>query len=305
MHGGKRPVQAAIEGSAGARRPDHRDDDHACCGLHAVGIQGGLTGALFREFAFTLAAAVIVSGIVALTLSPMMGAKLLRAGDSERGFAGWINRRFDRIRTRYMRMLSRTLAYRPVVLVVWLVVTSLTVPFYLFSQQELAPAEDQGVVFGIVQGAANSAIDQTRLFTQQVYDVYRSIPEAASIFQITSPTGGFGGMVTKPWSERTKTTQRLLMESMGPLSSIPGIPRHPADAAGAAGRWRFPVDVVIASLPRPEQLNAFAGQLVKKAFASGMFIFADADLKFDQPQTESCSIATSCGRRGRSEPGRP
>ena len=286
LHGGKRPVQAAIEAARELVGPIVAMTITLAAVYTPVGIQGGLTGALFREFAFTLAAAVIVSGIVALTLSPMMGAKLLRAGDSERGFAGWINRRFDGIRTRYMRMLSRTLAYRPVVLVVWLVVTLLTVPFYLFSQQELAPAEDQGVVFGIVQGAANSTIDQTRLFTQQVYDVYRSIPEAASIFQITSPTGGFGGMVTKPWSERTKTAQQLLMESMGPLSGIPGIRVIPLTPPALPGGGDFPVDLVIASAAEPEQLNAFAEQLVKKAFASGMFIFADADLKFDQPQTE-------------------
>ena len=78
-----------------------------------VGIQGGLTGALFREFAFTLAGAVIVSGVVALTLSPMMGSKLLRAGDTERGFAGWINRRFEGVRHIYTRMLTSTLRYRP------------------------------------------------------------------------------------------------------------------------------------------------------------------------------------------------
>src|SRR5688500_18747225 len=116
-----------------------------------VGIQGGLIGALFREFAFTLAGAVIVSGLVALTLSPMMGAKLLRAGDTERGFAGWINRRFDSVRRVYSRALASTLRYRPVVLVLWAIVAALTVPFYLFSQRELAPAEDQGVVFSILQ----------------------------------------------------------------------------------------------------------------------------------------------------------
>src|SRR6185436_2814256 len=188
-----------------------------------IGIQGGLTGTLFREFAFTLASAVIVSGVVALTLSPMMGSKLLRAGDSERGFSGWINRRFDRVRSLYTRTLTGTLRYRPVVLVLWAIVALLIVPFYMFSQQELAPAEDQGVVFGVVQASANSTIDQTTLFSKQIYDVYHSFPEAASIFQITSPSGGFGGMVTKPWSERTKTAQQLLMESMGPLSRIPGV----------------------------------------------------------------------------------
>lgn len=251
-----------------------------------VGIQGGLTGALFREFAFTLAGAVIVSGVVALTLSPMMGAKLLRAGDTERGFAGWINRRFEGVRRRYMRTLSGTLRYRPVVIVLWVIVAALTVPFYMFSQRELAPTEDQGVVFGIVQAAANSTIDQTKLFAAEIYKVYRSFPEAASIFQITSPTGGFGGMVTKPWSERTKTTDQLLVESMGPLSQIPGIRAIPRTPAPLPGGGDFPVDLVIASAAEPQRLHELSGRLVQKAFASGLFIFADADLKFDQPQAE-------------------
>src|SRR6185437_7549776 len=159
-------------------------------------------------------------------------------------------------------------------------------PFYMFSQRELAPAEDQGVVFGVIQAAANSTIDQTKLFTGQVYDVYHAMPEAASIFQITSPSGGFGGMVTKPWSERTKTTQQLLLESMGPLSKIPGIRAIPRTPAPLPGGGDFPVDLVIATPGEPQQLVSLAGQLVQKAFASGMFIFADADLKFDQPQTE-------------------
>src|SRR3989449_3585826 len=102
-----------------------------------VAIQGGLTGSLFREFGFTLAGAVIVSGIVALTLSPMMGSKLLRAGDTERGFAGWINKRFDGVRRAYERFLSGTLAFRPVVLFVWAVAVGLVFPFYMFSQREL------------------------------------------------------------------------------------------------------------------------------------------------------------------------
>jgi multidrug efflux pump len=251
-----------------------------------VGIQGGLTGALFREFAFTLAGAVIVSGVVALTLSPMMGATLLRSGQSERGFAGWINRRFEGVRHIYIATLGATLRYRPVVIVLWIIVAGLTVPFYIFSQRELAPNEDQGVVFAYVQASANSTIDQTRLFTQQIHDVYRSFPETASIFQLTFPNAGFGGMVTKPWSERTKTTQQLLLESMVPLSKIPGIRAIPRTPAPLPGGGDFPVDLVIATPGEPQQLVSLGGQLVQKAFASGMFIFADADLKFDQPQTE-------------------
>src|SRR5688500_3251782 len=286
LHAGKRPHRAAIEAARELVGPIIAMTITLAAVYAPIGIQGGLTGALFREFAFTLAGAVIVSGVVALTLSPMMGSKLLRANDTERGFAGWINRRFDRVRNGYTGMLAGTLRYRPVVLVLWAIVAALTVPFYMFSQRELAPAEDQGVVFSVVQAAPNSTIDQTRLYATQIHDVYKSFPETASIFQLMFPTGGFGGMVTKPWSERTKTTQQLLMESMGPLSQIPGVRVIPLTPPPLPGGGNFPVDFVISSAAEPQQLIEFAGQLVQKAFASGLFIFADADLKFDQPQAE-------------------
>ena len=286
MHDGRRAFDAALLAARELVGPIIAMTITLAAVYAPVGLQGGLTGTLFREFAFTLAAAVIVSGVVALTLSPMMGSKLLRAGDTSRGFAGWINRRFDGIRTRYTRVLAGTLQYRPVVVVLWAIVTLLIVPFYMFSQRELAPAEDQGVVFGIVQASANSTVEQTTLFTEQIHDVYRSFPETASVFQITFPTGGFGGMVTKPWSERDKTAQQLLMESMGPLSGIAGVRVIPLTPPALPGGGDFPVDLVIASAAEPEQLLDLANQLVQKAFASGMFIFADADLKFDQPQAE-------------------
>ncbi|MGH9349799.1 MAG: efflux RND transporter permease subunit [Vicinamibacterales bacterium] len=286
LHEGKPPHRAAMDAARELIGPIVAMTITLAAVYTPVGIQGGLTGALFREFAFTLAGAVIVSGVVALTLSPMMGAKLLRAGDTQRGFAGWINRRFDGVRRVYTRSLASTLRYRPVVLALWAIVALLTVPFYLFSQQELAPAEDQGVVFGIVQASANSTIDQTTLYTQQIHDVYRAMPETESIFQITFPTGGFGGMVAKPWSERSKTAQQLLMETMGPLSQIAGIRVIPLTPAPLPGGGDFPVDLVIASAAEPQQLGEIAKQLVQKAFASGLFIFADADLKWDQPQAE-------------------
>src|SRR5712691_5929462 len=286
LHLGKTPTEAALQGARELVGPIVAMTITLAAVYTPVGIQGGLTGALFREFAFTLAGAVIVSGVVALTLSPMMGARLLRAGDTERGFAGWINRRFEAVRERYIQALAATLRYRPVVLVLWLIVAALIVPFYMFSQRELAPAEDQGVVFSIVQAAPNSTIDQTRLFTAQIDEVYRSFRETGSTFQLTFPTGGFGGMVTRPWSERTKTAQQLLMEAMGPLSKIPGVRAIPLTPPPLPGGGDFPVDFVIASAAEPRQLGDLAGQLVQKAFASGLFIFADADLKFDQPQAE-------------------
>jgi multidrug efflux pump len=283
---GKTPYHAAIDAARELVGPIISMTITLAAVYAPIGIQGGLTGALFREFAFTLAGAVIVSGIVALTLSPMMGSKLLRAGDTERGFAGWVNRRFDSVRRAYERGLTGTLRYRPVVLTLWAIVAVLMIPFYMFSQRELAPAEDQGVVFGVIQASPNSTIDQTKLYTNQVYDVYKSFPENQSVFQITSPTGGFGGMVTKPWSERKKTTQQLLIESTGPLSKIAGIRVIPLTPPPLPGGGDFPVDFVVASPAEPQQLVAFAKQLVAKAYASGLFIYADSDLKYDQPQTE-------------------
>jgi multidrug efflux pump len=251
-----------------------------------VALQGGLTGTLFREFALTLAGAVVVSGVVALTLSPMMGSKLLRAGDSHRGFAGMINRHFDVVRSKYAKILEGTLAYRPVVLTFWVLFTALAVPFYMFSMNELAPVEDQGVVFGIVQAAPNATLDQTTLYTEKVDEIFRSFPETGNTFQIVSPVGGFGGMTLKPWSEREKTAAQLQVEAAGAISKIPGVRVIPLTPPALPGGGDFPVDFVIASTAEPERLAEFAGALVGKAFASGMFYFADADLKFDQPQAE-------------------
>jgi multidrug efflux pump len=286
LHAGKRPHRAALDAARELVGPIISMTITLAAVYAPIGIQGGLTGALFREFAFTLAGAVIVSGVVALTLSPMMGARLLRAGDTERGFAGWINRRFDSLRHAYMGAVSRSLMYRPVVLTVWAIVALLIVPFYMFSMRELAPAEDQGVVFSIVQAAPNSTIEQTKLFSHQINEVYRSFPEAAGTFELTYPTSGFGGMVTKPWSDRTKTAQQLQMEAAGPLAKIPGVRAFPLTPPPLPGGGDFPVDLVIASAAEPRQLGDIAKQLVQKAFASGLFIFADADLKFDQPQVE-------------------
>ena len=283
---GKSPFQAAKDAARELVGPIIAMTITLAAVYAPIGIQGGLTGALFREFAFTLAGAVVVSGVVALTLSPMMGSKLLRAGDTDKGLPGIINRRFDSFRNLYIRLLSGTLHYRPVVLTLWAIVAVLMIPFYMFSQRELAPAEDQGVVFGVIQSSANSTLDQTDLFTDEVYKVYKSFPESGSIFQITNPGGGFGGMVTKPWSQRTKTAQQLLVESTGPLSKIAGVRVIPLTPSPLPGGGNFPVDFVIASAAEPQQVSQLAEQITQKAMASGMFIFADTDVKFDQPQTE-------------------
>jgi multidrug efflux pump len=286
LHAGEAPLQAALRGARELVGPIIAMTITLAAVYAPVAIQGGLTGALFREFALTLAGAVVVSGVVALTLSPMMGSKLLRAGDSRRGFAGFINARFEGVRRLYTRLLSATLAARPAVLLLWVIVVALIVPFYLVSQRELAPAEDQGVVFGIVQASPNSTLDQTRLFAAKIEQTYGSFPETANTFQIMGPTGGFGGMVTKPWSERNKTTEQLRLEAGTALAKIPGVRTISLTPPPLPGGGDFPVDFVVASTAEPAQVVELANQLVQKAFASGRFIFADADVKFDQPQVE-------------------
>src|SRR5438270_7402674 len=180
LHMGKSPFRAAIDAARELIGPIVAMTITLAAVYAPVAIQGGLTGALFREFALTLAGAVIVSGFVALTLSPMMSSKLLRQGDTEKGFAGIVNRQFEHVRGLYTRLLAGTLHFRPVVLTLWIIVALLMIPFYMFSQKELAPAEDQGVVFSIIQSSANSTLDQTNLFTKEVYDVFHSIPASSA-----------------------------------------------------------------------------------------------------------------------------
>jgi multidrug efflux pump len=284
LHMGKSAIRAAIDAARELIAPIIAMTITLATVYTPVALQGGLTGSLFKEFAFTLAGAVFISGVVALTLSPMMGSKLLRAGDTERGFAGVINRYFEKVRQIYSRMLGSTLNFRPVVITLWIIVALLTAPFYMFSQKELAPAEDQNFLFGIVQAAANSTIDQTRLFARQVGDIYRSMPEHVSSFEITFPSGGFGGMITKPHDERERSIGEILMDVSGKSANIPGIRVIQLQPPSLPGSQGFPVDVAIVSTAEPAQLAELANGLVQKAMTSGMFMFADTDLKFDQPQ---------------------
>ncbi len=283
---GQRPFEAALAAGRELVGPIIAMTITLAAVYAPIGLQGGLTGALFREFAFTLAGAVIVSGIVALTLSPVMGATLLRQGDGTRGFSGLVNRLFESVRNRYARMLAGTLAYRPVVLTLWVIVAVLMVPFYMFSQKELAPQEDQGVIFAIIQAAPNATLDQTKLFALQAHDIYASFPETESIFQITNPSGGFAGMVAKPWNQRERSTAQLLLASAAGFSQIPGVRAIPLLPPALPGGSGFPVDFVVASTAEPQRVAEFATQLVQKAFTSGLFMFADTDVKFDQPQTQ-------------------
>jgi len=251
-----------------------------------IGIQGGLTGTLFREFAFTLAGAVVVSGFVALTLSPMLASRLLKPGFSERGLAGWITRRFDSLRRGYTRVLSGLLTVYPVIIVFALLVSPLILAFWVMSQHELAPKEDQGVVFGIVQSAPDATLDQTMLFAREVNDIFKSFPETAQTFQVTPiPGPGFSGLVAKPWKQRSRTMAQVLGEVSKKMALIPGVNVLATLPPALPGGGNFPVEMVVKSTAQPREMLEFSNQLLLAANKSGKFFFADSDLKYDQPQT--------------------
>ena len=251
-----------------------------------IALQGGLTGALFREFALTLAGAVAISGVVALTLSPMMSAHLLRAGDVDRGFSGVVNRTFDRFRDWYGSHLDRTLAARPAVYAVWIGLSILAVLFYMMSSKEQAPTEDQGVIFGIVTAPANATIDDTIRYADAAGKIFQDIPDTRFTFQITNPDQGFGGMVLKPWGVRKTPTKAYLPDLQAKLGAIPGIRMFPVMPSALPGGDSFPVSFVITSTADPERILEFAKQLQDKAMKAGMFRFSDIDTKIDQPQSQ-------------------
>jgi multidrug efflux pump len=286
LHEGMRPFDAAISGARELVGPIVAMTITLASVYAPIGIQGGLTGTLFREFAFTLAGAVLVSGVVALTLSPMMGSKLLNEGASHRGFAGWVNHRFAGLRERYVRTLTKSLRWRPVTLTLAVIIILLGIPFFLFTPSELAPKEDQGVILGIVQAAPNSTIEQTVRYTEKVHEAFASIPETRHTFQLTQPFMGFSGMGVKPWSQRTRSTEQILPEVFGKVAAIPGIRVVATTPAPLPGGGQFPVELVITTTNEPRELLDFSNQLVAKAFQSGLFVFADTDLKYDMPQAE-------------------
>jgi multidrug efflux pump len=250
-----------------------------------IGLQGGLTGSLFREFALTLAGAVTISGIVALTLSPVMSAKLLKPGIEEHGLAGRISRDFKRLRNAYGRLLDATLKARPAVYTVWIVISFLTIPMFTMSARELAPSEDQGVIFGILDAAADSTLDQNSLYAAAANRIFMGIPETDFTFQITNPNSGFGGMVTKPWSQRKRTVFQIMPEVQQKLQAIPGIQMFPVTPPALPGGGQFPVEFILASTAETPEILEFARQLQQKAAASGMFAFPPMiDVKIDQPE---------------------
>lgn len=283
-HKGKRPLEAAIIAARELVGPIISMTITLAAVYAPIGIQGGLTGALFKEFAFTLAGAVIVSGFVALTLSPMMSSKLVKANDQGSRFKKKVEAFFAKLNANYRSLLQSLLKnHRFTIISAALLFALCVFPLYMFSIKELAPREDQGIVFGIVQASPNSSLDQTTLYTEKVAKIFESFPEYKTSFQLTGPTFGFSGMVTKPWAQRTRTTQELEPEAWAKASKVAGVRVIMTTPPPLPGGSDFPVEFVVSSTEDPTKLFNYANQLVGAAFASGKFMFADSDLKYDLP----------------------
>jgi multidrug efflux pump len=249
-----------------------------------IGFLSGLTGVLFKEFAFTLAIAVIVSGFVAVTLSPIMSAYTAPEGGHESRYARFIGRIFDRLSVAYGRLVDVLLVLKVQVLAFGAFVCVLAVPLYMFSGQELAPVEDEGFIFLAINSAPDASLAYTSGHTGKVHKVGQSLPEFEAMFEIVFPSNGFGGFLFKNWHDRKRSAQEILPEVFGGVSQIKELQIYPLLPPPLPGAGNYDVEMVLKGPGTPEQMADYAGQLVGAAFGSGKFMFADTDLKIDLPQ---------------------
>lgn len=291
---GMAPMDAALKGARELGMPIIAMTITLLAVFAPIGFVGGLTGTLFAEFAFTLAGAVIISGIVALTLSPMMCSKILRAhnGDGKGRLEAWLDRRFERLQQRYRNGLRGTLDYLPVMAVFGAVVLVSCYFLYTTSEFELAPNEDQGLVMVSSSAAPNATLDYTTRYTRLISDLGDELPEISRVWQFNgvifggppSPSGAMTGFTHVPWGERERSQaeiRRIVEEHVAGIAGLQSFvfTRPPLPGAG----FGLPVQVVIGTIDAPEQLYEASQRLIERAQDSGLFVFVNSDMDFDRP----------------------
>ncbi len=256
-----------------------------------IGFMGGLTGALFTEFAYTLAGAVFVSAVVALTLSPMMCSRFLKVSgpDERHRFTEFIDRQFNRLRNSYTKLLRGAFNSVPVVVVFAALILGSNYFLFANSKSELAPQEDQGFIMGMLTAAPDATLQQTQIYSLQVAQLLADIPEIAHIFQVEGLTGlnsGFTGLVLKPWDKRTRTTKTLQPEMQNRISKIAGasvVIFEPSPLPGSGEG--LPVQFVIGTTDSFARLDEVSQTFLQEVKKSGLFMYVDTDLKINKPQT--------------------
>ena len=286
---GMRPVQASIMAARELGGPIVAMTVVLVAVYVPIGFQGGLTGALFTEFAFTLVGTVTVSAIVALTLSPMMCSRFLKPRDPDQ--QGWqdrltdfIDRSFDHVRHRYLRWLHGSLGYLPVTATFALIVLASIYFLYAGAKSELAPQEDAGIIIASSTPAPNATLDQKLISAKQVYRIFANHPETAHVFQIDTLGTSLAGMVFKPWDERTQTTNQLQPVIQNELNNIAGARVAAFQLPPLPGSQGLPVQFVLETTDAFARLNTVAQNFLQEAVKSGMFIFLDSDLKINTPE---------------------
>ena len=301
---GKTPREAAIVGAREIAGPVITMTITLAAVYAPIGFVSGLTGALFREFAFTLAGSVVVSGFIALTLSPMMCSLLLKptVHGGTGGFKGFLDRLFDRLRVRYQNRLHKTLNFRAMTMLILVGVLALTTIMYMTTPRELAPEEDQGILFSLVKTPQYGNLDYLERSTQSIYNATGAIPERSNVFLINGSAGvhqAFFGLLLKPWEQRTRSQKQVLQDLSGRLGKIPSaqaIAFSPPALPGSTGGP--PLQFVIRSTGDYTQLAAVLEQVQDAARKSGLFIFTDGDLKFDTPQFDLKIDSAKANRLG-------
>ncbi|NRF67306.1 efflux RND transporter permease subunit [Aquincola sp. S2] len=249
-----------------------------------IGIQSGLTGALFLEFAITLAAAVVVSGIVAVTLSPVMSAHFVHEGGHEGRLTRFVNRQFDRVRAAYGRVLDVALGLRTAIVAGALLITAAAWPLYTFSRQELAPVEDQRHISLFYEASPDASLAATTRDHLDIVKAVQAFPETEFTWSLTANWGGFGGIVVKPWTERERSTEQMYGEVYGALSQVPGLRVFPRLDPPLPTPGQYDVELVLQSDEPLEQQLQIVGQVVNAGMKSGKFLYVDTDLKLDLPE---------------------
>ena len=250
-----------------------------------IGLLTGLTGALFKEFAFSLTIAVLISGVVAVTLSPIMSAYACPPGGEESRMTQAVNRGFSRLQDRYARLVESSLQWRPQILVTAVFLALLTVPFYLLSLKELAPTEDQSGITVIVESAPEASIDYTLDHMDQVVDTMKSLEGAKFMWQIMNPAGGFSGVDFVPAEERSLKVQDMFWQAFASLGNVAGVKAFPVLDSALPTAGNFSVELVVQSTDDYQQMKVYADAILEKANQSGKFLFVNTDLKIDLPQS--------------------
>src|SRR5262245_29502177 len=249
-----------------------------------IGFQGGITGSLFLEFAITLAAAVVVSGLVALTLSPIMSAKFVHPHGKEGWLTAHVNHAFEAVRRSYAWLLGTALGIRWVIVAAALAISLSPIWLYRGSQRELAPIEDQSHIFLFFDAAPDATLASVNNESMKVVDAVTSFDDTKFMWSLVGNFGGFGGMVHKYWKDRERSPRDNYLPLMMKLSEVPGLRVVPRLAPPLPTSGIHDVELLLLSNSPVEQMAEVAGQLVGAAFGSGKFVYADADLKIDRPQ---------------------